>query len=364
MKCMQKGSAKQAGQPAEGALDCFFRRGRNGLVGKFGTVGVLHRPIDSGAGGGIRNGEVAGEAKGLAAGLGHDDHVGVAARGQLTEVDLVVQCLEGEAGSTHLSLCGLHDLVVLVQDGHLHTFQRAAGGAVGGAGKGHAAAGVHIDRIAHAFQPQVICLQGCAVVVGAHIPVAGRLCNGHAGAGERDAAGRDVPGRVGTIEHAVRIIGQQHGMGLRAVVQDDAFRVLSQQLDEQLGLFLMIGGQGRISHLHLPVCKAVGQTIGPGRGAHTVFRHIHPVGPSVKVSAAAQHHGSRSQRAGAAPALLEVEPGIHIQVHSQCCGQTGECKHDGEQNAHQFFMCGRWRCGIHGLVAPPFSGIIFHVSLP
>ena len=53
MKCMQKGSAKQAGQPAEGALDRFFRRGRNGLVGKFGTVGVLHRPIDSGAGGGI-----------------------------------------------------------------------------------------------------------------------------------------------------------------------------------------------------------------------------------------------------------------------------------------------------------------------
>ena len=69
MKCMQKGSAKQAGQPAEGALDRFFRRGRNGLVGKFGTVGVLHRPIGSGAGGGIRNGEVAGEAKGLAAGL-------------------------------------------------------------------------------------------------------------------------------------------------------------------------------------------------------------------------------------------------------------------------------------------------------
>ena len=53
MKCMQKGSAKQAGQPAEGALDRFFRRGRNGLVGKFGTVGVLHRPIGSGAGGGI-----------------------------------------------------------------------------------------------------------------------------------------------------------------------------------------------------------------------------------------------------------------------------------------------------------------------
>lgn len=53
VKCMQKGSAKQAGQPAEGALDRFFRRGRNGLVGKFGTVGVLHRPIGSGAGGGI-----------------------------------------------------------------------------------------------------------------------------------------------------------------------------------------------------------------------------------------------------------------------------------------------------------------------
>ena len=81
-------------------------------------------------------------------------------------------------------------------------------------------------------------------------------------------------------------------MGLRAVVQDDAFRVLSQQLDEQLGLFLIIGGQGRIGHLHLPVCKAVGQTIGPGRGAHTVFSHIHPVGPSVKVSAAAQHQAS------------------------------------------------------------------------
>ena len=35
---MQKGLAKQAGQPAEGALDRFFRRGRNGLVGKFGTA--------------------------------------------------------------------------------------------------------------------------------------------------------------------------------------------------------------------------------------------------------------------------------------------------------------------------------------
>ena len=100
--------------------------------------------------------------------------------------------------------------------------------------------------------------------------------------------------------------------------------------------FLMIGGQGRIGHLHLPVCKAVGQTIGPGRGAHTVFRHIHPVSPSVKVSAAAQHHAAEARVQVPPPALLEVEPGIHIQVHSQCCGQTGECKHDGEQNAHQF----------------------------
>ena len=61
------------------------------------------------------------------------------------------------------------------------------------------------------------------------VPVTGRSCNGHAGAGNGDAAVADVPRRVGAIENTVGVVSQQHRMGLGAVVEDDALRVLLQQ---------------------------------------------------------------------------------------------------------------------------------------
>ena len=141
-------------------------------------------------------------------------------------------------------------------------------------------------------------------------------------------------------------------MGLGTVVKDDALRVLLQQRDQHRRFALQAGGQGGVAHLHFLICKAVRKAVGPCCGAHTVLGHVRPIGQPVKVGTAAQHHGCGSQRAGAAPALLEVEACVHVQIHCQCSGQTGKQKgkaqYQGQQSFSQGVRCG----GIHGSVFP------------
>ena len=153
-------------------------------------------------------------------------------------------------------------------------------------------------------------------------------------------------------------------MGLGAVVQNDALRVLLQQGDQHRRFALQTGGQGGVAHLHLLICKAVRKAVGPRRGAHTVLGHVRPVAQPVKVGTAAQHHGCGGQRTGAAPALLEVEACIHVQVHCQCSGQTGKqeskAQYQGQQSFFQGVRCG----GIHGSVFPFLFLCGSHRDLP
>ena len=349
--------AEQAGEPAHGR---FGRIGQSRLdlldaLGELCAFGVLRGPIGGRAAGAVRDGEVAGEAEGLAVGVGQHDHVGVSAFCQLTELDLAVHALEGEAGAFHHRLCSLHGLIIGIQNGHLHAGQGGAGCAVGRAGQGHSLAHLNVDRVAHALQAQAIGRRSHRVVVRGNVPVAGRAVDGHAGAGERDAAGGNVPGRVGAMEHAVGVVGQQHGVGLAAVVQDDALRVLRKQGDEGLDLFHFAGRQGGVAHLHLLVCKAVRQAVGPCRAAHAVLGDGRPVGQAVEVGAPPQHHGGRSQRAGAAAALLEVEARVHVQVHCKSGRQAGEQKHQRQHKAQQLLLSGRCS-GIHGWILLSVSG--------
>ena len=62
------------------------------------------------------------------------------------------------------------------------------------------------------------------------------------GAEVMDASGRDVACRIGAIEVAVGVVGEQHCMGLAAVIQHDALRVLRKQGDQGLHFFLFAGG--------------------------------------------------------------------------------------------------------------------------
>ena len=101
-------------------------------------------------------------------------------------------------------------------------------------------------------------------------------------------------------------------MGLAAVIQDDTLRVLLQDPDEGFGLGRLAGRKGGVANVHRIVCKTVGQTAGPRRALDAVLGHIDPAVQTIEVSAAAQHHRGRSQCAGAAPALLEVEPGVNV----------------------------------------------------
>ena len=135
-------------------------------------------------------------------------------------------------------------------------------------------------------------------------------------------------------------------MGLAAVIQHDALRVLRKQGDQCLHFFLFAGGQCAVAHLHLLICKAVGKPVGPCCGTDTVLGHSGPVGQAVKIGTTAQHHGCGCQCAGAAAALLEVEACVHVQINRQGRRQAGEHKHQCQHKAQQFFT---GRCsGIHG----------------
>ena len=137
-------------------------------------------------------------------------------------------------------------------------------------------------------------------------------------------------------------------MGLAAVIQHDALRMLRQQGNEGLDLFLFAGRQGSVAHLHFLICKAVRETVGPCRGAYAVFCHSGPIRQTIKVRPAAQHHGCGCQRAGAAAALLEIETRVHIQIHCQSSRQAGKHYHQRQHKAQQFFA-EMGRCsGIHG----------------
>ena len=153
-------------------------------------------------------------------------------------------------------------------------------------------------------------------------------------------------------------------MGLGAVVEDDALRVLLQQGDQHRRFALQTGGQGGVAHLHLLICKAVCKAVGPCCGTHTVLGHVRPVAQPVKVGTAAQHHGCGGQRTGAAPALLEVETCVHVQVHCQCSGQAGKqeskAQYQGQQSFFQGVRCG----GIHGSVFPFLFLCGSHRDLP
>ena len=120
-------------------------------------------------------------------------------------------------------------------------------------------------------------------------------------------------------------------MGLAAVIQDDALGVLGQKLDQRLGLGGVARRQGAVAHLHRLVCKTVGKAARPRRGADAVLGHIHPIVQAVEVGPPPQHHRRRSQRAGSAAALLEVEPGVHVQVNGQGSRQAG-CQQDQRQH--------------------------------
>ena len=100
-------------------------------------------------------------------------------------------------------------------------------------------------------------------------------------------------------------------MGSGAVVQHDALRMLCQNGDQRFRLGRLARGQGRITHMHIVVCKAVGEPTRPGRALDAVFGHIHPAVHPVQIGPAAKHHCGRGQGAGAAPALFEVEPNIN-----------------------------------------------------
>ena len=135
-------------------------------------------------------------------------------------------------------------------------------------------------------------------------------------------------------------------MGLSAVIQHDALRVLRKQGDQGLHFFLFARGQCAVAHLHLLICKAVGKPVGPCCGTDTVLGHSGPVSQAVKIGTAAQHHGCGCQCAGAAAALLEVEACVHVQINRQGRRQAGEHKHQCQHKAQQFFT---GRCsGIHG----------------
>ena len=75
-------------------------------------------------------------------------------------------------------------------------------------------------------------------MIGCHVPVAGRAADRNTGIFQRDTAGRNIPCRVGAVESTIGVIGQQQRMGLSAVIQHDALRMLRQQGNEGLDLFL------------------------------------------------------------------------------------------------------------------------------
>lgn len=128
---------------------------------------------------------------------------------------------------------------------------------------------------------------------------------------------------AGSVEHTVGVVGQEDRVGLAAIIEDDSLGVLGQQLNEHLCLPGVAGGEGGVANLHGLIVEAVGESACPGRALHAVFGHIDPVGQAVQIGTAAEHHRGRSQCAGAAPALLEVEPGVNVQVNGQRPRQTG-----------------------------------------
>ena len=163
-----------------------------------------------------------------------------------------------------------------------------------------------------ALQPEAVRLGIDAVLVGGYVPIAGSSCNGNARAGDGHTAGGDAAGRVGAVEHTVGVVGQEDRVGLAAIIEDDSLGVLGQQLNEHLCLLGVAGGEGGVANLHGLIVEAVGESACPGRALHAVFGHIDPVGQAIQIGTAAEHHRGRSQRAGAAPALLEVEPGVNV----------------------------------------------------
>ena len=135
-------------------------------------------------------------------------------------------------------------------------------------------------------------------------------------------------------------------MGLAAIIKNDAFRVLGEDLDEGLGLGGLAGRKGGVAHVHRVVCKTVGQTAGPCRALDAVLGHIDPAVQPIEVSAAAEHHGGGGQCAGTAPALLEVESDVHVQVHGQRGGQQRQYQCQRQHQCRQFFPC-VVRCNFH-----------------
>ncbi len=61
--------------------------------------------------------------------------------------------------------------------------------------------------------------------------------------------------RIRAVEHTVGVIGQEHRVGLAAIIKNDAFRVLGEDLDEGLGLGGLAGRKGGVAHVHRIVCK-------------------------------------------------------------------------------------------------------------
>ena len=63
---------------------------------------------------------------------------------------------------------------------------------IGGAGQGHALACMDVDGVAHTLQPQAV-RRGCnRVVIGGHVPVAGRAVDRNTGIFQRDTSGRNI----------------------------------------------------------------------------------------------------------------------------------------------------------------------------
>ncbi len=87
---------------------------------------------------------------------------------------------------------------------------------------------------------------------------------------------RNAVGRIGAVEHTAGVIGQEHRVGLAAIIKNDAFRVLGEDLDEGLGLGGLAGRKGGVANVHRIVCKTVGQTAGPCRALDAVLGHIDP----------------------------------------------------------------------------------------
>ena len=174
-------------------------------------------------------------------------------------------------------------------------------------------------------------------MVGRYVPVAGSTCDGDAGCRDRHTARGDAAGGVGAVEHAVGVVRQENGVGLAAVIEDDALGVLCQQLDEHRLLRLVVGRQSGVTHLHRVIVEAVGEAPCPRTAADAVFGHVRPVGQAVQKSAAAEHHGGGGQRTGAAPALLEVKSCVHVEVHRQRSRQHHCHQHERQHKGHQFF---------------------------